>query len=110
MAITQNENSKYSHYRAPETVIVQGQPVRFRDVCVHEFFMADVDDPDIYAADPILKWQNSKSGQWIMANAVEPPYWLQHLDHNSWGFRYKIMARLSEQNETYWRLRWCGRK
>jgi len=108
MAQMQTPLPEYRHWRAPETTVVQGQPVRFRDVCVHEFFMSDVEDPDLYAAQPILKWQDSEQGQWVMDNAAEQPYWVQHLDHNSWGYRYKIMARLSEQNETFWRLKWGG--
>jgi hypothetical protein len=70
--------------------------------------MSDVDDPEIYAAEPILKWQDSDQGKWVMANAADKPYWVQHLDHNIMGYEYKIMARLSEQNETYWRLKWGG--
>jgi hypothetical protein len=44
-----------------------------------------------------------------MTNAQTQPYWIQHVDANTMGYRYKIMARLSEQNETFWRLRWGGR-
>jgi hypothetical protein len=105
MAITQIE---YSHWKPEETKIIEGRPVRFRDVCVHEFLLGDVEDPDIYAAEPILKWQNSEAGQWLMANAQKQPYWIQHVDANTMGYRYKIMVRLSEQNETFWRLRWGG--
>ncbi len=109
MAITQIEDSQYSHWKPEETKIVQGRPVRFRDVCVHSFFLSDVDDPEIYAAEPIMTWQNSDQGQWIMANAQTQPYWIQHTDYNSMGHAFKIMARLSEQNETFWRLKWGGR-
>jgi hypothetical protein len=109
MAITQIEDSQYSHWKPEETKIIEGRPVRFRDVCVHEFLLGDVEDPDIYAAEPILQWQNSEAGQWLMAHAHSQPYWIQHVDANTMGYRYKIMARLSEQNETFWRLRWGGR-
>jgi hypothetical protein len=109
MAITQIEVSQYSHWKPEGTQIVEGRPVRFRDVCVHEFLLGDVEDPDIYAAEPILQWQNSDQGKWIMTNSQKQPYWIQHVDANTMGYRYKIMARLSEQNETFWRLRWGGR-
>ena len=109
MAITQIEDSQYSHWKPEATKIIEGRPVRFRDVCVHEFLLGYVEDPDIYAAEPILKWQNSEAGQWLMAHANSQPYWIQHVDANTMGYRYKIWARLSEQNETFWRLRWGGR-
>lgn len=108
MAITQIEQTQYSHWKPEEIKIIEGLPVRYRDVCVHEFLLSDVEDPDIYAAEPILKWQRSDQGQWVMTNAQKKPYWIQHVDANTMGYRYKIMARLSEQNETYWRLRWGG--
>jgi hypothetical protein len=108
MAITQSD-AQYSHWKPEETKIIEGRPVRFRDVCVHKFLLGDVEDPDIYAAEPILQWQNSDQGKWIMTNAQKQPYWIQHVDANTMGYRYKIMARLSEQNETFWRLRWGGR-
>ncbi len=99
-----------THYQPPEVKIINGQPVRLRDVCVYEFRMADVDDPDIMAGEPIWHWQQSDRGQWIMEHAVKKPYWIRAIDHATYGYQYRIMARLSEQNETYWRLRWGGLK
>ena len=93
-----------------EVKIIDDCAVRFSDVCVHEFSVGDVEDPEIYAAGPIFDWQRSEAGQWIMANAVDKPYYIQALDYNSWGHQYKIMARLSEQNQTFWRLKWAGLK
>jgi hypothetical protein len=108
MSITHNHLVEYSHWKPEETTIIEGRPVRYRDMCVHEFLLSYVEDPEIYAAEPILKWQNSDQGQWVMTNAKTQPYWIQHVDANTMGYRYKIMARLSEQNETFWRLRWAG--
>lgn len=108
MAIAYPE--KYSHWRPEEIKMIEGRPVRFRDVCVHDISIGDVEDPDLAVAEPIWKWQESEAGQWIMANAVDQPYWIHANDPNNWGHAYKIMARLSEQNETYWRLKWSGNK
>ena len=109
MALTHN-SKEILHWKPEETKIIEGRPVRFRDVCVHEFLLGDVEDPDIYAAEPILQWQNSDQGKWIMTNAQKQPYWIQHVDANTMGYRYKIMARLSEQNETFWRLKYVDTK
>ena len=104
MAITRNHQAEYKHWQPEYTKIIDGKPVRFRDVCVHEITMGDVEDPEIMVADPIWRWQQSDAAKFIMEHAVEKPYWIQQLDHNSCGYKYYIMARLSEQNETFWRL------
>lgn len=106
MALTATE--KYSHWRPEETKLIDDRAVRFRDVCVFNIMVGDVEDPDIMIAEPIWRWQQSEAGQWVMENAVDQPYWIRAPDINIWGHRYKIMARLSEQNETFWRLKWGG--
>ena len=105
MAITRNNEAEYKHWQPEETKIIDGKPVRFRDVCVHEIVMGDVEDPDLWVADPIWKWQESEAGKFIMEHAVEKPYWTRHMDHNSWGHKYRIMARLREQDQTFWELK-----
>ena len=102
MAITQSEHPK--HWQPEFTKVIDGKPVRFRDVCVHEIAMADVEDPDLFVAQPIYEWQQTKAGKFIMENAEDKPYWVSGTDYNNYGYKYRIMARLSEQNETFWRL------
>lgn len=109
MSITRNEQAEYKHWRDWEVRIIDGHAVRFSDVCVHEFQLADSEDPELYAADPLLRWQNSEVGQWVMANAVEQPYWVKIIDHSSYCYRFRIMARMSDANQTFWRLKWGGR-
>lgn len=108
MAITRNESAEYKHWQPQITKIIDGKPVRFRDVCVHEIRMGDVEDPDLFVADPIWQWQQSDAGRFIMEHAVDQPYWIRGIDHNSYGHLYRIVARLSEQNETFWSLKWGG--
>jgi hypothetical protein len=80
--------------------------VRFRDVCVHIIKIGDVEDPEIYVAAPIWEWQQTDAGKFVMEHAVDKPYWTQYMDYNSFGLVYRIMARLSEQNEVFWKLKW----
>ena len=110
MGITRNHSANHTHWKAEEVKLLGDRAVRFRDVCVHTFSVGDVEDPEIYAAGPIFTWEKSDSGKWIIANAVDKPYYIQCKDYNSWGHQYKIMARLSEQNETFWSLKWGGNK
>ena len=105
MAITRNHQAEYKHWQAEEVRVIEGKAVRFRDICVHTFNVGDAEDPDLYAGEPIWKWQQTDAGKWIMENAIEPPYWARFIDHNQWGYNYKIMARLSEQNITYFKLK-----
>jgi hypothetical protein len=35
-----------------------------KELTVHEFTMGDVEDPDLYAAEPLYKWQESAEGKW----------------------------------------------
>lgn len=100
---------QYSHWQPQEVKIINDQAVRFRDVCVHEIRMGDVEDPDLMVADPIWQWQQTEAGQWVMEHAVKEPYWTRHMDYNSYGHLYRIVARLSEQNETYWTLKWSNK-
>ena len=95
-----------NHWQPADVKIIGDQAVRFRDVCVHEIRMGDVEDPDLMVADPIWRWQLSDAGKFVMQHAVEEPYWTRHMDYNSYGHVYRVMARLSEQNETFWKLKW----
>jgi hypothetical protein len=108
MAMTHPEQA--THWQPEMTKIIDGQAVRFRDVCVHEIRMGDVEDPDLWIADPIWKWQQSDAGKFVMEHAVEKPYWTRHMDFNSYGHLYRVIARLSEQNELFWTLKWGGIK
>ena len=110
MGITRNEQAEYKHWQPEMTKIIDGRPVRFRDVCVHEIKMGDVEDPDLWVADPIYKWQQTEAGKFVMEHAVDPPYWTRSMDYRTYGHLSRIMARLSEQNETFWRLKYVESK
>ena len=97
---------KTRHSKPAEFKIINDRIVRFRDVVVHHFTVGDVEDPELYAAMPIMKWQESEQGQWVMQNAVEPPYYIRETDYVSYGYRFAIVARLSEVNETYFKLKY----
>jgi hypothetical protein len=59
----------------------------------------------LMVAQPIWEWQQTPAGKFVMEHAVEQPYWHRTIDHTSYGHRYDIVARLSEQHETFWRLK-----
>jgi len=96
--------------RPREVKIVDGHAVAYSDVVVHHFPMGDVEDPDLYAAEPLYQWQQSEAGKWVMEHAVEPPFWTRQADIQSYGYRYYIVARLKEQDQTYFKLKWSNIK
>jgi hypothetical protein len=76
-----------------------------KTVVVHSFTMEDVEDPDLYAAEPLMAWQNSEVGLWVMDNAVETPSWHRTANSVDLGYRYQIRARLRGAALTEWFLR-----
>jgi hypothetical protein len=68
--------------------------------------MGDVEDPDLYAGEPLWQWQTSEMGAWVMANAVQTPSWHRYIDHTTYGYQYAIRAELSPKNYTYWWFKW----
>jgi len=102
------EQSNLSQPR--EVKVIDGIATAYSDIVVYDFPMGDVEDPDLYAADPLYKWQQSEAGAWVMAHAVEPPFWVRQPDLSSYGHRYYIVARLREQDQTYFRLKWSNNK
>ncbi len=74
-------------------------------VTVHTFSMGDVEDPDLYAAEPILKWQESDAGKFVMENCIEAPIWHRHLDYTCYGYRYAITAELEKKKLSEFYLR-----
>ena len=73
---------------------------------VHEFIMGDVEDPELYAAEPLWNWQQSEAGQWVMANAIETPSWHLTLDPHSYGHKVYVTADFTEPNATFFKLKW----
>jgi len=75
-------------------------------VTVHSFVMGDVEDPAIYAAQPIWEWQQTEAGQWVMAHSVPAPEWTVGLDPYNYGYRVCITANLSKKDTTFFLLKY----
>ena len=106
MATTYRSSEAEKLFKAPEWKLIDGKGVKFSDVAVHSFTMGDVEDPDLYAAQPIYEWQESEAGKWLIEHAVETPFWHRTIDPTTYGHKYYIIARLQEQDQTYWTLKW----
>ncbi len=73
---------------------------------VHKFSLSDVDDPEIYAAEPIYQFQQTEKGKWVMANAIEDPYWCKSIDHHTYGYTYVIRAKFTDKDYTFYKLKY----
>ena len=98
------EHSK--HNKPRETKVIDGKAVTFSDMMVHRFRLGDVEDPVLYAAQPIYEWQQTEAGRFVMEHAVESPWWVRTVDAATYGFEFAIMARMKESDQTFYILKW----
>jgi hypothetical protein len=76
-------------------------------ICVHTFRLGDTEDPLLWAAMPINKWEATDAGAWVMENALEQPHFSIGVDPIGYGGHLgKIFARLSEEDLTYFLLKY----
>lgn len=102
------ENHKDRIYQPPKTkyVLVGDRVEEVKTLTVYEFSMGDVEDPDLYAAQPLIEWEKSERGQWIMKNACDTPTWYRIADPSTYGYKYQIRAKLMGPALTEWLLRY----
>jgi len=100
-------HSPYTHKPVKHKYNVIGDRVEeCKEIIVHRFTMSDVDDPDLYAAQPLIEWEKSDAGQWIMKNAADIPTWYRMADPLTMGYQYQIRAKLMGPALTEWLLRY----
>lgn len=77
-----------------------------KTIVAHRFTVGDVEDPDIYAAQPLWEWQNSEAGKWAMENCSETPSWHRHIDAAHYGYSYQVRITLTPKQLVYWKLKY----
>jgi hypothetical protein len=68
--------------------------------------MGDVEDPDLYAAQPIHEWEQSDQGKFVMEHAVDTPEWHRRNDQFGYGHEYAIVAELEAKKLSEFYLKW----
>ena len=76
-----------------------------KKIVVHSFNLGDVDDPDLYAAEPLHQWQTSDRGRWVMEHALETPIWNRLGDPTYFGHKYIVSATFDTKTLTEYYLR-----
>ena len=71
---------------------------------LHEFKMGDVEDVEVYIAEPISQWQQTPHGKWCMEKATDLEYHTI-IDYASYGHRIVITGWLSGKHATFWALK-----
>jgi len=74
-------------------------------ITFHSFGMGDVEDPELYAAQPLYEWQQTDQGQWVMKNCTDPQYIIRP-DVNTFGHKIIVHGELEDQLATEYLLRW----
>ena len=89
-----------------DTIVIDNKAYRTYKVVVHKFRMGDVEDPDLYAAQPLWEWQQSEMGEWVMSRAVDTPEWHRRADTLQYGYEFVVVAKLKDVDYTWWTLKW----
>jgi len=110
MAITTKLDSGYlskpTNIVTHDVMIFDDRACKIHKVIVHQFRIGDVEDPDLYAAQPLWEWQESEMGAWVMERAVEVPEWHRNINYIGYHFEYIVVAKLKDIDYTFWTLKW----
>lgn len=71
---------------------------------LHEFKMSDVEDVEVYIAEPIYQWQQTPEGKWCSEKATNMQYHINQ-DFNTWGYHITITGELSGKHATFYALK-----
>lgn len=74
------------------------------EIKVKSINMGDVEDPDLFIAQPIYEWQQTPAGKWVMDNSNPKPLWKRNPNQFS-GWTYEIFAYFTPEQRTYWTLK-----
>jgi hypothetical protein len=91
-------------------MVIDNVAHKIHNIKVHSFSVGDVEDPDLFASQPLWDWENSEEGQWVIERAIETPMWHRHLDHLTYGTKYAITAKLKESDLTLFLLKFKLKK
>jgi len=97
----QRKGTKLNDY-----MVLEDRVHQIHKVIVHRFQMGDVEDPDLYAAQPLWEWQQSEQGKWIMERSLETPVWHRQTNPHQYHIEYAVQAWLRGADYSFWVLKW----
>jgi hypothetical protein len=78
----------------------------FKDKVVYKFRLGDVEDPEIYAADPLYQWEQSEQGKWVKEVSLETPTWYIRPCMESMGYQVIVTAKLTDRDQIFFDLKY----
>lgn len=72
---------------------------------LHTFTMADVEDPQLYAAEPIYQWQQTPAGKFCMEKATDLEFHTYIIDHATMSYKIAITGWITEKHATFLALK-----
>jgi len=75
---------------------------------VHRFTMSDVEDPELYVAQPIYEWQQTEHGKWVMKHGKDPQYHM-NMDPITYGYQIIITTHITPKRWTEYCLRFVDK-
>lgn len=82
-----------------------GQDTVGHRLVVYKFSVADLDDPDVHAAEHLINWEKSEAGEWVMSRALETPEWIRQHELTTCEWSFCIIAWLSQPDTTFYKLK-----
>jgi len=76
-----------------------------KKVIVHRFTMSDVEDPELFAAEPIYKWQQTEQGKWVMEHCKDCVFFTNP-SQDFLGYQIAIQAVFDDTDYMMYRLKW----
>ena len=73
---------------------------------VHKIAMGDVEDPELYAAEPIIKFERTEKGQWLHEHSYKEMVFNIRPNPETYGWMVVISAWLNERDLTFYKLKW----
>lgn len=67
--------------------------------------VGDVEDPEIYVAQPIWEWQQTEQGSWCMRHGQNLTYH-RVIDYSAFANKYTITGDFTDEDYLYYTLRW----
>lgn len=68
--------------------------------------LGDTGDPYVYAALPISQFEKTEKGIWVAEHAIGDVTFTISPDYSNLGYRGDIVARFSEEDTTYFILKY----
>jgi len=96
-SMTSGDSHSLQKYRVFENEVYERR-------IVHRFKLSDVEDPEIYVAQPIYEWQQTEHGKWVMKNGRDPQYHLV-MEPMYFGYVVTITAHITPKRWTEYCLR-----